>query len=139
PPDLFRALVAAAGGADGPRAIYKEIAVTLPSSGDTAVSAQVYRGHRGQPQHLEALRMDVRTGQVLERIVYEDQSRARRFRTFLRYAHTGEYWGTAGQSVAGIASLAAVALGITGIGLALRRLAAFRRRPRRGIDPFRVR
>ncbi len=130
PPDVRQALLTAAGAGGGPQVGFRKAVLTLPRQGAATVSAQVYRGHPGQPQHLEALRLDLRTGQVVERDVYDDQPRARRFRSFLRYAHTGEYWGLAGQTIAGIASLATVVLGITGISMALRRFASFRRRHR---------
>ncbi|MCC7463842.1 MAG: PepSY domain-containing protein [Gammaproteobacteria bacterium] len=47
---------------------------------------------------------------------------AQRARTWMRFVHTGEYYGFIGQTVAGIASLAACFLVYTGIALAYRRL-----------------
>ncbi|NNF25997.1 MAG: PepSY domain-containing protein [Gemmatimonadetes bacterium] len=130
---LRDAVLAAADRSGGGRVPpWREIDVTLPSVGDSTVSALVYRGGPGQPHLQETLTLDVRTGQVLERVGYENQPRARRYRSLVRYAHTGEFWGLMGQTVAGVASFAAVLLGITGISLALRRLGASlrRRRPR---------
>ena len=43
---------------------------------------------------------------------------------YLRFGHTGEVFGFAGQTIAGLASLGAVALGYTGLSLAVRRLRA---------------
>ncbi|NNF27401.1 MAG: PepSY domain-containing protein [Gemmatimonadetes bacterium] len=128
---LRDAVVAAADRSVGDRVLpWREIDVTLPSVGDSTVSALVRRGGPGQPQLQEALTVDVRTGQLLERVGFENQPRARRYRSLLRFVHTGEYWGPRGQTVAGLVSLAAVLLGLTGISLALRRFVGFLRRRR---------
>ena len=49
----------------------------------------------------------------------------RRAQQFVRYAHTGEYWGLGGQLVAGLFSLAAALMVWTGLSLAVRRLRRF--------------
>jgi len=49
-------------------------------------------------------------------------------RTFLRFAHTGEYFGVIGQTIAGLATGGAVVLAYTGLALALRRFLAWRAR-----------
>lgn len=127
-PSLRTALLEAANGPGGAERPWREIHVTLPSARDSTLSARVFRGSRGQPQFEEALRLDRRTGRVLERVRFENQPRARRYRSALRYAHTGEYWGLLGQTIAGLVSLSAVLLGITGVSMATRRLAGFLRR-----------
>ena len=60
----------------------------------------------------------------------EAVSPGRRARTWMRFIHTGEVYGIVGQTVAGLASLAAVFLVYTGLALAFRRLVLplFRRR-----------
>ncbi len=50
------------------------------------------------------------------------QTPAQRARTWLRFAHTGEQYGFVGQTIAGLASLAACFLVYTGLALAWRRL-----------------
>jgi uncharacterized iron-regulated membrane protein len=63
---------------------------------------------------------------------FADQSRGRRLRSWLRFAHTGEYYGLAGQTIAGLVSAGGAVLVWTGIALALRRLLSWigrRRRP----------
>lgn len=50
------------------------------------------------------------------------QTPGQRARSWLRFAHTGEQFGVVGQTVAGIASLAACFLVYTGLALAWRRL-----------------
>jgi uncharacterized iron-regulated membrane protein len=49
-------------------------------------------------------------------------SRGQQARTWLRFVHTGEQYGVVGQTVAGLASLAACFLVYTGLALAWRRL-----------------
>jgi uncharacterized iron-regulated membrane protein len=49
-------------------------------------------------------------------------SRGQRARTWMRFVHTGEQYGIVGQTVAGLASLAACFLVYTGLALAWRRL-----------------
>jgi uncharacterized iron-regulated membrane protein len=56
------------------------------------------------------------------------QSAGRRLRSWTRFTHTGEYYGLAGQTVAGIVSAGAVVLVVTGLSLALRRAAGWRAR-----------
>jgi hypothetical protein len=53
---------------------------------------------------------------------------------WLRFAHTGEVYGIAGQTIAGGVSGGAVVLVWTGLALALRRLLNWRKRQR---EPFR--
>jgi uncharacterized iron-regulated membrane protein len=50
------------------------------------------------------------------------QSAGQRARSWMRFAHTGEEYGIVGQTIAGIASLAACFLVYTGLALAWRRL-----------------
>jgi hypothetical protein len=55
-------------------------------------------------------------------------STGRQWRSYLRFAHTGEVAGLAGQTIAGLASLGGAVLVYTGISLAVRRLWAWRER-----------
>lgn len=54
------------------------------------------------------------------RAVLVELSRTR-LRAYLRFAHTGEVFGLARQTIAGLASLGAVVLGYTGLSLPIRR------------------
>jgi uncharacterized iron-regulated membrane protein len=63
------------------------------------------------------------SGKLLREERYADLSAGRKVRVWLRFLHTGEALGWAGQLVAGIASLGAAVLVWTGLALALRRLA----------------
>ena len=57
-------------------------------------------------------------------------TRGRQLRTFLRFAHTGEFYGVTGQTIAGLVTLGPTFLVYTGFALALRRLARWRRTPK---------
>lgn len=57
-------------------------------------------------------------------------SRGQQARTWMRFVHTGEQYGIAGQTIAGLASLAACFLVYTGLALAWRRLIVPLYRPR---------
>ena len=52
---------------------------------------------------------------------YPTYSRGQKLRSWLRYAHTGEVYGFAGQTIAGVASLGGVVLVWTGLAMAWRR------------------
>jgi len=73
------------------------------------------------------------TGQVMRWEPYSDISRGQRWRGWVRFAHTGELGGLAGQLLAGLASAGAVLLVWTGMSLAIRRLV--RAVGRRGVQP----
>jgi uncharacterized iron-regulated membrane protein len=45
--------------------------------------------------------------------------------TFIRYGYTGEAWGVAGQTIAGIASLGGIVLVWTGVALSFRRFRSY--------------
>lgn len=77
-------------------------------------------GHR--PSFAYSLRLDVDNGEVLEVKRHDDWSRGDQAWDVLRFLHTGEIFGFVGQTVAGLASLAACLLVYTGLALAWRRL-----------------
>ena len=62
---------------------------------------------------------------------FSSQSPGRRWRAILRYAHTGEVAGFPGQTLAGLAALAAGWLAWTGLALTWRRYRCWRHRPQR--------
>jgi uncharacterized iron-regulated membrane protein len=82
----------------------------------------------GPPFASVLLTLDATTGRALQREAYAGYTPARKVRTWLRFLHTGEALGWAGQLVAGLASLGATVLVWTGVSLAMRRLWRWRRR-----------
>ena len=85
-------------------------------------------GWGGQPQKRGTLTLDSETGRAIAWETFADQSRGRRFRSLLRFAHTGEFWGLTGQTIAGVVSFVACILVWTGFALAWRRFRAWRAR-----------
>ena len=117
------------GGAPG----WRTLILNLPRPPDREVRVEVRTGRRGQPQKTGWLTVDAATGGVHDWESLADDLPRRRARQFLRYAHTGEYWGLGGQWLAGLFSLAATLMVWTGLSLAVRRARRFvrsRRSPR---------
>ncbi len=85
------------------------------------------RSTGGQPQKRSQLVL-ASGGDVVAWEPFSAQSPRRQARSILRFAHTGEIGGVAGQTIAGIVSAGALVLVYTGSALALRRLFAWRRR-----------
>jgi uncharacterized iron-regulated membrane protein len=97
---------------------WRSINLRFPVSGEVPVVFAVDRGNGGQPQLRSTLTLDQQSAQI---VTFE----SRRVRTWMRFVHTGEFYGVAGQTVAGIASGAGALLVFTGLSLALRRLRAW--------------
>ena len=105
---------------------WKTISLRMPAKADAPLVFTIDAGYGGQPQYRGTLTLDGHTTNVVKWETFADQSRGRRFRSMLRFAHTGEFWGLAGQTIAGIVSAAACVLVWTGLGLALRRFKSWR-------------
>lgn len=98
---------------------WRTIQLQLPP-GKTA-SFAVADSHRGRPDQRRQVNVDLATTQILKSEGMETQSPGRRARTWLRWIHTGEAGGFAGQTIAGLASAAAAVLVWTGFALSWRR------------------
>ncbi len=124
--DLGAVLTTAEKWASG----WRILILNLPRPGDREVRVEVRTGRAGQPHKTGWLTVDAATGDVHDWESFADDPPARRARQFLRYAHTGEFWGLGGQWLAGLFSLAATLMVWTGLSLALRRARRFvRSRP----------
>jgi uncharacterized iron-regulated membrane protein len=104
------------------RARAQTLALTVKSAGSWPPFASVQ------------LTLDPVTGRALNREAYAGYTPARKVRSWLRFLHTGEALGWAGQLATGLASLGATVLVWTGLSLAIRRLWRWRRR-RSGAPP----
>ena len=98
---------------------WRAIVLTLPRPRDTEVHVEVRAGRSGQPQKAGVMTVDRRTGATLSWESFADATPSRRAQQFLRYAHTGEYWGLAGQVVAGLLAVGTVLMVWTGLSVAL--------------------
>ncbi|MXW09715.1 MAG: PepSY domain-containing protein [Gammaproteobacteria bacterium] len=129
-PDLRAVLATAEAWVPG----WRTLILNLPRPADREVRVEVQGGRAGQPHRTGFLTLDTASGAARAWESFADDSPARRAQQFLRYAHTGEYWGLGGQLLAGLFSLAAALMVWTGLSLAVRRLRRFvslRREPRR--------
>jgi len=61
------------------------------------------------------------TGEVVQEQKFEQLSTYSKLRSYIRFLHTGEFFGPFGQTIAGLASLLACLLVYTGIMLSWRR------------------
>ncbi len=86
---------------------------------------------RINPMARSTLTIDPANSRVVRWEPYEQLASGQRLRTWMRFGHTGELWGTAGQVIAGLASAAGCVLVWTGLALAWRRFTAWRSRRRR--------
>lgn len=107
---------------------WKTMTLQSPKPGTELTSASVSYGTGGQPQHRETVMLNTGTGRVVKRETFASLSPGRRLRSWMRFAHTGEYYGVIGQSIAGLASAAGILLVYSGFALAVRRFLAWRRR-----------
>lgn len=110
---------------------WRSISITLPSASARMLTASIDAGTGGQPQLRGSLTIDRTTNAVTRWEPFSSQTPGRRLRSLLRFAHTGEVLGIAGQSIAGLVSLGALVLAWTGLALALRRFVTWRRRASR--------
>jgi len=107
---------------------WKTISVALPAATALRVVLTLDSGDGGQPQKRATLTVDRRTGDTVRWEPFSSQSSGRRARTWLRFAHTGEVYGMVGQTLAGLVTAGGAVLVWTGLALALRRFARWRKR-----------
>jgi uncharacterized iron-regulated membrane protein len=107
---------------------WRTISVQLPKAEDEKVTFSIDSGSGGEPQKRAQLTLARASGEVDKWETFADASAGRRLRTILRFAHTGEVAGIAGQTIAGLASLGACVLVWTGLALSWRRFRAWRAR-----------
>lgn len=107
---------------------WRTVTLRLPGSDRAPWAFTVDQGYAGQPQKRTTLTLNRSTGEVEKTEPFSSFDSGRRVRTWLRFVHTGEYYGLLGQTVAGVASAGATVLVWTGIALSLRRFRAWRSR-----------
>ncbi|MEX0908021.1 MAG: PepSY-associated TM helix domain-containing protein, partial [Gemmatimonadota bacterium] len=103
----------------------------VPRAADEPVTYTIDSGNGGQPQRQARLVLDPVSGEVMQWAPFSSGTRTSRLRSLLRYVHTGEVAGVAGQTLAGLVSLGTALLVWTGYALALRRLLGWRARQER--------
>jgi uncharacterized iron-regulated membrane protein len=107
---------------------WQSISLQLPASASAPLTFNIDSGTGGQPQKRAQLVLDRSTGDVVRWEPFSSYTRGRQLRSILRFAHTGEVLGIAGQTIAGLVSIGGAVLVVTGLGLAIRRLFAWLKR-----------
>lgn len=101
---------------------WKSVSLEVPAAADADARFRIDQSIGGQPAKATRLTLDRESGDVSRWRIFADNTPGARARSTIRFLHTGEVFGVVGQSVAGIASLAACFLVWTGFALAWRRL-----------------
>jgi uncharacterized iron-regulated membrane protein len=104
---------------------WRTINLRLPTTEDEEITFTIDQGWGGQPQLRSTLILNRNSGDIVRLQTFADQNLGQRARSWLRFVHTGEFYGIAGQTVAGIASFAGVMLVMTGLTLTVRRFLAW--------------
>jgi uncharacterized iron-regulated membrane protein len=90
--------------------------------GPPGLSFIVDRSDGGHPDEREQVLIDRKTRQVLRREPFAALSRGQQWRSWVRFAHTGEAGGWWGETLALVTACGAAILSITGIALSFDRL-----------------
>ncbi|MEJ8566377.1 PepSY-associated TM helix domain-containing protein [Elongatibacter sediminis] len=101
---------------------WRTISFTVPAADAAALAFRVDRGNGAQPHRQITVSLDRSDGQPLATEVFGDATPGRQARVMIRWLHTGELGGPAGQTLAGLACIAAILLVWTGLCMAWRRL-----------------
>jgi uncharacterized iron-regulated membrane protein len=101
---------------------WNRLSITLPQSDDSEVHLEIDKGNGAQAHLRHSLALDRHSGQVLEVTGFSDTPKTQQLRGIARFLHTGEVLGFWGQTLAGLASLAALFLVWSGFALSWRRL-----------------
>lgn len=107
---------------------WRLITMRIPERPQAPVSFTLDRGNGFRPDLRTTVVLDRSTGKVVRQVEYADNPKAANARSWIRWLHTGEAGGLAGQTLAGIVSLAACFLVYTGWMLSWRRFQAWRTR-----------
>ncbi len=113
----------AAAAAQSPA--WQSVTITLPAPGDSLVTVAAAEGNTYRPDLRSTVLLHADSAAVCEVRDYAALSTSRKIRAWVRFGHTGEVFGVAGQTIATLATLAGVFLVLTGIALSIRRLAAW--------------
>lgn len=115
---------------------WRTITTRLATNAKAPIVLTVDEGYAGQPQKRHTMTFDRSSGAVVKDDTFQSLSAGRRARSWLRFAHTGEFYGLTGQTVAGLASLGGAFLVYTGLALATRRVAVWIKRRNASSEPF---
>ena len=108
---------------------WQTISLRLPASSSDPVTFAIDTSTgAARPDLRSQLVLNRSDGSIIRHETYASQNAGRKLRSWARWVHTGEAFGVAGQTIAGLASAIAVILAWTGVALSWRRFRAFRAR-----------
>lgn len=102
---------------------WKRATIVLPAQDDVYLQVTMDEGNGVQSSAKTQLVFDRMSGESVTQTSGATGTRGMRLRGWFRFVHTGEIYGILGQTIAGLASLAALILVYTGASLGIRRLA----------------
>jgi sulfite reductase (NADPH) flavoprotein alpha-component len=106
------------------------IMLRFPPRGDGPATASIQGADAFHPFQRSQLTLKRANGDILKWEPYANNSTGRKLRTWVRALHTGEAFGFAGQTVAGLATLGGCFLVWTGLAMAWRRFRSWRHTPK---------
>jgi uncharacterized iron-regulated membrane protein len=102
---------------------WRTLTLNIPSDPDApTVRIGIDEGNGGQPHLRHNITFDASTGAVESYAPFSSQTTGQKARSWIRFLHTGEALGIAGQTVAGLVSFTSILMVWTGLALAYRRL-----------------
>jgi uncharacterized iron-regulated membrane protein len=101
---------------------WQTMSLRLPAPADANAVFTIDSGSGGRPDKRAQLTLDRKSGAEARWEPFSSYNSGRRARAWMRFAHTGEAGGVAGQTIAAIATLGGAFLVWTGLSLAIRRL-----------------
>lgn len=110
---------------------WKTLTLALPDSNSRHAVFTIDEGNGGEPQKRHSLTLDRVSGETVVWAPFSSRSSGYKARRWVRFLHTGEALGIPGQTIAGLASIAAAIMVWTGLALALRRFLRWRLRLQR--------
>ncbi|RBP45999.1 putative iron-regulated membrane protein [Roseimicrobium gellanilyticum] len=120
-PEQWKGLDAAWKLAEAKVPGWESIQIKLPEKPGASAAFTISTSHRGRPDLKSTLTIDLKTGAESSYETFADYNTGRKLRLWSRWVHTGEAGGWIGQTLAGLASLAAALLVWTGLALTWKR------------------
>ncbi|MFT4889070.1 MAG: putative iron-regulated membrane protein [Pseudohongiellaceae bacterium] len=113
---------------------WQTLTLALPDADARHAIFTIDEGNGGEPQKRHTLTLNRVTGETVSWAPFASLSSGYKARRWVRFLHTGEALGIGGQTVAGLASIAAAIMVWTGLALALRRFLRWRLRRQRFVS-----
>jgi uncharacterized iron-regulated membrane protein len=101
---------------------WSQLSLRLPNREGAPVAFTITDGAQWNRFARSQLTLSGTTGEIVQWQPYDNQSLGQKVRGWLRFAHTGELGGLAGQVIAGLGCVGGVMLVYSGLSLAFRRL-----------------